>query len=301
MPVGLCDVNLDAMRRELAPHGTDEFPCAAYSRSFPAGGDLVVPWHWHEQIELVCVASGAMEYSVPGLSQRLEAGDCFAVNSNVLHAARALERCELRSLVFSLRLVSGGEGTIFSRRYLDTLSGGRGFTGAYLPAAEFPGISAAFSGAFEAMAREPRGYEFTVRGALSDICLELSEHFANDGGRGRSPDAVRVQRMLSRIHSGYASPLSLAEIAASANVSERECERAFKRLIGLTPKQYLIKYRAAHAAELLVSRPGLSVSEIAGECGFGSAAAFARSFRAVYGLSPRSYRSKRGRELDGDP
>ena len=299
----VCSVDVNEALRELTLHGTPDFECAAYELNFPAQAGQVIPWHWHSEMEAVYVAEGEVVVRIQGGSCRVRAGDCYAINRNVLHSYEAEEGGRALSVVFSSEFVSGGANTVFEQRYMRPMMENRAFTGVLLRAEEHPGVIDSLQRFFTAMAEEPEGYEFTAREGLSRLCLCLAEMYADTVVRParRNLDTERVQNMIAYIHEHFAENVTLADIAASAAVGERECERAFKRLIGLTPKQYLIKYRAAHAAELLVSRPGLSVSEIAGECGFGSAAAFARSFRAVYGLSPRSYRSKRGRELDGDP
>ena len=56
-------------------------------------------------------------------------------------------------------------------------------------------------------------------------------------------------------------------------------------MIGTTPNQYLRDRRAQRAAELLCGT-GLSVTEIAGQCGFQDGSYFARSFPAGLRLRP---------------
>ena len=83
--------------------------------------------------------------------------------------------------------------------------------------------------------------------------------------------------------------LSLEEVAAAASVGKRECLRCFRRTIGVTPIQYLLKFRIRQASRLLVEtdRP---VTEIALLCGFESPSYFAAAFRRLTGRTPRSYR-----------
>ena len=75
-------------------------------------------------------------------------------------------------------------------------------------------------------------------------------------------------------------------------MGERECERAFKRMLGMTPKQYIIKYRVTQAASLLAAGPERSIAEIGYACGFSNASVFARTFRDYYSVSPREYRAE---------
>ena len=59
---------------------------------------------------------GALEWRTASETVLLRTGDLFAVNSNMLHAGRAPDFCELRSLVFHPSLLTGGEHSVFARR-----------------------------------------------------------------------------------------------------------------------------------------------------------------------------------------
>lgn len=48
-------IRVDEKGRELLNHGTLAFPCAWYYSGMNQGD---VPWHWHEEIELVYLEPG---------------------------------------------------------------------------------------------------------------------------------------------------------------------------------------------------------------------------------------------------
>lgn len=96
--------------------------------------------------------------------------------------------------------------------------------------------------------------------------------------------------MLQYIQAAYAEPLTLAEIAKAADLSERECLRCFHRMIGDSPVQYLLKYRLMQSAELLRTQPAAGIAEISAACGFDSPSYFSRQFRRFYQCTPREYR-----------
>lgn len=292
MLLDVCSVDVNEALQELKVHGTPDFECAAYELRFKSGAGTVIPWHWHGELEAAYVAEGEITVRLPGSALRVRAGESFFINANVLHCYEAEEGGKVRSAVFGSELVTGGANTVFERRYLRPLMENRAFTGLLLHAGEFRQIHELMPRFFSVMASEPVGFEFTAREILSQLCLMLCERYADTTPRPmrRSPDADRVRDMLALIHERWAEPLELGDIARSANVGERECERAFKRLIGLTPKQYLIKYRTARAASLLSSRPDLSIAEVAARCGFNSPSVFARTFRDYYSVTPREYR-----------
>lgn len=86
------------------------------------------------------------------------------------------------------------------------------------------------------------------------------------------------------------APLDLASVAARAGVSPYHFLRFFTAVVGATPHQYLVRTRLRHAARLLADG-ARSVTEVAGEVGFGDLSNFIRTFRRAAGTSPRRFRT----------
>jgi len=103
---------------------------------------------------------------------------------------------------------------------------------------------------------------------------------------------ARVTQAVRRIDSDPASQLSLAELAREAGLSRWHFLRAFGRVTGLTPHQYLKRARLRDAAIRLAIEPA-KVIEIAYRSGFGDLSTFNRAFRVEFGASPRAYRGPR--------
>ena len=233
MEIKACVFDVDHARRELQDHGTPEFPCAGYETLYTAGPDGDIRWHWHEDLELWHVLEGQIELRAPGRVLTLRAGDCAAVNRNVLHAGDTKSRCRLRSLAFNAALVSGGADTVFARRYLRPLTACAAFDACALGAEE----RQAFEEAFSALSTGGEGFEFTVRESLSRVCLALFERFAPQKQESAPPglDGERLRAMLAFLHENYERPIQLCEVARAANVSPRECLRCFRRAMQTPP------------------------------------------------------------------
>jgi AraC-like DNA-binding protein len=86
--------------------------------------------------------------------------------------------------------------------------------------------------------------------------------------------------------------LGTASLCAATGLSPRAVQKAFLRETGLTPTAFVTERRLARAAELLVTEPGRSVTDIAFALGFNDAAFFSRCFRRRFGTSPRAWRGK---------
>jgi AraC-like DNA-binding protein len=294
MGLQYCVLNLDAGQKELQPHGSLEFPCAGYLERPSDWPDDIIPWHWHEELEVMLVTSGALRVQVPGAAYTLAAGDCIAVNSGVLHSAAAQPQCELHSMVFSPLLLTGSADSVFAKKYLTPLTGCRAFRACLLDRTANRAQIDGFARAFDALSQDAPEFEFTVREALSALCCALFRQFENAMAGGETPrdqDEMRMRKMLELIREQYREPLTLSRIAKAADVGERECLRCFGRTIQVSPMQYLLKYRVMRGAERLLQKPAESVSEIALNCGFDSPSNFSRMFRRFYGRTPREYRA----------
>lgn len=88
-----------------------------------------------------------------------------------------------------------------------------------------------------------------------------------------------------------AEKLSVADIAAAAFCSERECYRCFRSCLHTTPSEYLQNIRLQMASQLL-TRTKLAITDIAQQCGLGSSSYFGAQFRHHFGCSPTVYREK---------
>jgi transcriptional regulator GlxA family with amidase domain len=109
-------------------------------------------------------------------------------------------------------------------------------------------------------------------------------------------DEPRVAAAIRLMEEHIERPLAIGRLAQEAGIGARMLETLFARSVGLSPREYYAALRL-NAGRRLVLETGKSVTEVATQTGFGSASAFARSFRRHFGESPRQARS-RGRNGD---
>jgi AraC family transcriptional regulator len=104
-------------------------------------------------------------------------------------------------------------------------------------------------------------------------------------------DARRVGDALRYIELHAADALDLETLARVAIMSKYHFLRTFRRIVGMTPYQFLLSVRMRKAAVRLAtsSEP---VSAIAFETGFGDLSTFNGRFRDVFGMSPTAYRNR---------
>ena len=72
--------------------------------------------------------------------------------------------------------------------------------------------------------------------------------------------------------------------------------RQFKRIVGMTPGDYIRRKRLENARELI--RQGYSVQQAGYSSGFTDYSAFFRAFRQYFGISPGELSGRRGKHTE---
>ncbi|MGW0513848.1 GlxA family transcriptional regulator [Streptomyces olivaceoviridis] len=86
-------------------------------------------------------------------------------------------------------------------------------------------------------------------------------------------------------------PLTLADLARHAHVSERQLARIFKAELGMTPAAYIEAARVEAARNRLETTDD-TLDRVATACGFGTADTLIRAFRRKLDTTPTEYRSR---------
>lgn len=284
-------------KEELLPGFADDFPYIASRADIDKHIGHFVPWHWHKAVELFYMESGALEYYTPGGKRRFPAGSGGLVNSNVLHATKAISQAEknIQLLhIFNLSLLAGEPGSRIESKYITPIVAAPQLE--ILPLFPENAPQAKILNLIQEAFRfsgEEFGYEMKLREALSEIWLLLFEQagpmLAKGGAYNKSNDKVKL--MLIYIHEHYFEKISVSEVAAAAYLSERECFRVFQNCLHMTPAEYIRNYRLQAACQML-ARGQEPVTAVSHACGLGSSSYFGKVFREYAHCTPSEYRKK---------
>lgn len=294
MSICLCDTVTDEHGIEILEHGTASFPAAFYLHNL---AEKEIPWHWHEEFEVLLVKEGAAFIQIGKEKFHLTAGKGMFINSGTLHHILPAEEglCLLHSICWHPRLSNGRDDSIYQQKYTQELL--KEHAVSHLLFEDFIGHGANailyFSDAWEKVLEEPFGYEFDVRHDLSKLllfCCQTQRAKKQKQTEKELRIAKRMKQMMTFIKQNYQTQITIEEIADSAGISVSECLRCFRAVFGTTPIRYTRTVRLEHAAGML--RKGSSVSECSNLCGFEDMSYFAREFKKQYGCKPVEYRTK---------
>ena len=285
-----CVIPVNDQSQELKPHGNAAFPCAGYAPHYRQEDGDNVPWHWHDELEVIYIEKADDgQGPVPDLfpETRRHLGHQWQ------YPALRRSRPGMRPALLRLQpaLVTGSGDSAMAEKYIRPLLT-CSFSAFYSDSDFDDTMARYFRTAFTALAQESFGFEFTVREALSQICLFLYGRLQPGTTAEAVPslDEERIKKMLTYIHGHFDEPITVSDIAGAAAISQRECLRCFQKTIQLSPIQYVLKYRIMQGADQLVKEPSKSITAIAAACGFDSQSHFAKTFKHFYANTPRQYR-----------
>lgn len=272
---------------ENKKRGTFDFPIELYSLT-STSPRYQMPFHWHLEYELILVSSGSFELFLDGKAFPMKGGDCAWVGSGVIHGGIPGD-CTYECVVFDLGTLLH-DTPVCARSAASFLSDENEYTGVFPEGS----IQALLSGQLmAAMREEQKGYEWTTVGLMWQLMGSLigSETSSAALSQNRSR-IIRMKKVLAYIRDHYGNAITLAELAGLAGMAPKYFCRAFSRMTGKTPIEYLNYYRVEQAGEqlLLTDR---SITDIALGCGFNDMSYFSKTFSRYKGMSPSAYRKKR--------
>ncbi|MFL0554169.1 bifunctional transcriptional activator/DNA repair enzyme AdaA [Paenibacillus barengoltzii] len=107
----------------------------------------------------------------------------------------------------------------------------------------------------------------------------------------RLPDQEWVEQIADYIDRHYPNKLTLEMLAEECHGSPYHLQRTFKRVMQMTPTEYLVRRRIDEAKRALAERESQrTVAEIAREVGIGSAAYLITLSKKMTGITPNEYR-----------
>ena len=123
-------------------------------------------------------------------------------------------------------------------------------------------------------------------GTIAKIPSTIHAALSKEGGLPR----YKLRRVIAFIDARIGDNISLEDLAGVAGVSRFHFHRQFKKSLGVTPHDYILRARIERAKGLLIESD-LTVGEVSGAVGFVDQSHFSHTFRRLTAMTPRSFRN----------
>ncbi len=253
--------------------------------------------HGHEDFsELVVVLSGNAIHVVGEERYKISKGDVFVAGRGIVHGYDKPENFRICNIMFrpefflsadyDIKKLSGfhalflleprlvSQGGFMSRLVLDTDS---------------------FHRAEDIIAAAVKEYESGSNGSktmLTVYFLQLAVLFSRMYGQTeKCRESAGIAEAAAFMESRYSEDIKMETLLSVSHYSQRHFIRLFSEIYGMPPLKYLSGIRMRHAC-ILLKDSNISVTEIAGRCGYGDPNYFSRCFRKYSGMPPLDYRKQ---------
>jgi AraC-like DNA-binding protein len=97
-----------------------------------------------------------------------------------------------------------------------------------------------------------------------------------------------MHKSIKYIQDKILEPITISQLAYDLNMSETNFSNSFKKIYGITPKEYITNQKLAQAKEMLRNQ---NVTEVAYDLGYENISHFIALFKTKYGITPKQYKS----------
>ncbi len=288
-------IRTDGSLREIAHHGSEEYPFQFYDEDIWQFDFHCVDWHWHPEVELMFIETGKADFLIGSDRHTLSSGTGVFINAQVVHRFESTESTRIPNIVFSPALLSQEESLIYQKYIRPVLDSPVKYQIFTFDDPDQKEILDTLLSVFAIQRLEHiceiRTVETLMR--LWRMIYESRGNIENDPMQQPSARTqAQLQIMLQYIHKNYPYQISLDDIANTVTLSKSSVLNIFNKNIHTSPVNYLVNYRLKCAAKLLAITED-SVLSIAHETGFENVGYFCRKFKDTFQLTPGEYRKRK--------
>lgn len=291
------NIIIDKNKKETTQHGSFEFPLVIYTTQINKNILGFIDWHWHEELQFCIVTKGVVHFNVNSDSIILSEGEGLFVNTEQLHRAKNYQDTDssYMCLDFHPNLISSFVGSIINTKYIQPYTGNAAIHYCILKDdTDWQSIILKkLLAIYQKYDNATIGFELQIFILLLEIWQILIECYLmsfphNECNNNNS----RLKKVIDYINNHYMEKIELTDIANEINLSTNACCREFKKYMKCTIFEYITNYRLVKSTKLLLTTND-SITNIAYQCGFGSASYFIEKFKKKTGISPFVYRKEK--------
>lgn len=292
----------ELLRKTSVPNNLNDFPVGAFFINLAQMPMPLINWHWHEEVEFIIINNGHANINLSDETILLSPGEGIFLNQNILHCIQGVgdEECSLYTLKFHPSFLFDYHQTHLASIYLTPVLSSPTYHHLLLKeddknSGEFLNL---VNDTLACCLAKRFGYELKVKSLLCDLWYQLlqltksSDNNPDSPSKQASTDNSRIKQAILFIEEHHMEPLTLKEIADSIHISKSECCRCFQRSLGLTPFEYLLRYRIYESTlKMTEGDPDAdSIATLASSVGFNSVSYFNKLFKKYMNCTPTEFK-----------
>ena len=244
---------------------------------------------FHRYHELYYIAEGKCSVFIGQRTYRLQAGDFAMIPAGTLHKTDFTSRGQNTKYVISFSLNTAKR--LDALLETDLLATGIRAGKIKAPVQRQEAILLLVNRMLYEFENQPPLGKSLCLALLAELLISLQRYREGEEENDGSEDAAhgRMREVAAYLCEHAREQITLTDVANHFALSPSHLSRVFHQETGFGVREYLVHYRIRLACDLLLNS-GLSVTQIADQCGFSDSNYFGDAFKKATGLSPREYR-----------
>jgi AraC-like DNA-binding protein/mannose-6-phosphate isomerase-like protein (cupin superfamily) len=259
--------------------------------------DLTETEHYHDFVELVFIMRGFGVQVLEDQEYPVSAGDIFVLQGNQRHYFKDTSQIEIVNVMYdgvknpeiipdSIKQLEGYKALFVLEPYYRANHYFKNML--RLNWEELAKIEVSINTMFYELEKKQVGYELILNNRLQELIVILSRHYSQIEAT-EAQSLLRIGKVIEFLESKPDEKICINDLADMTNMSKRNFMRIFKRAVGLSPVNYLIKVRLQKARKLLCETD-FQISDITVMCGFYDSNYFIKCFKQAFAITPNKFR-----------
>ena len=245
--------------------------------------------HIHKAVELLYVKEGSYTVSLDNTRYEIGEGDLILFCSGAIHHVVTGESVQNSYYVikipptFFLDFARRDAGTEYAMRFALNRRENKCFW--HKEELKESAIKRVLDTLVSEFTQEKYASEVAIKLKVMELLLTILRHDAQSEPLVNDQTSYLIYSVMNYVQERFAEDINEKELAKSYGMSYSHFSRSFKKVTGMTFKNYLNRTRISKAEQLLFLK-GCSVSEAAIACGYNSISYFIKVYRLFTGTTP---------------
>lgn len=267
-------------------------------RAFENQGEIVVPPHWHKEIEMIYVTKGLVNIGYDNQLFQVQEGEIFMFGSGESHYFLASPGSTRIVYQFDLAVFQTTSVNQFNQKKITSLfEQAENFSRFWGKELEDE-MRSILEKLFEEVRQKETGYEYAIMRFLYQLLMLYYRDISQKNRtlkEGNFVESTHQKQTLERlndvfiyIENHFQEVITLEGVAKYVGFSPYYFSRFFKKNTGQNFSQFLTEYRL-NQAKYILSHENIPMIEVAERSGFNSVKTFHHVSKEHVGLSPLKY------------
>lgn len=281
----LTTVQVDEDGQEKISYFSEDFSLVFFLQAFIHNRNDYIPFHWHDQFQLLWVYQGELKYNINGKTIKVDKNSLLFINNHQLHSSQTIEN-DAKTLCINFD-VDFFHPTVLANFISPVLEIS---TLDYFIIQPIDNLKTKL----KELVKKGNDKEniFSVITLITQAFDQMFEHINLSKLPKKTNEEIEIfNKILTFVQKNYMKNIKVEDIANAGLINKNLCTELFQRYTKTSPMKYVNRYRLYEGRQLIL-QTDKTIADISEEVGFNQYSYFIEQFRNRYTLPPLQYRKK---------